>query len=101
MEPVITPQLIASTGIVLSEDQSEAFLKYMNALLEEKVGQAIVENLSDDELEELADLQESGKDDEVQTWLETNVPDLDEIAKDEIDILLGEATKHLADFSVQ
>ncbi|CAN5401032.1 hypothetical protein BH10PAT4_BH10PAT4_4240 [soil metagenome] len=99
MEPVITPQLIAATGVTISEDQSQAFLEYINAVLEERIGQAIVENLNDNELEELADLQEARKDEQVQVWLETNVPDLDEIVNDEIDIILGEAAQHHTDFS--
>lgn len=99
MEPIITPLLLASTGIDIPDEQVEPLLDYMNDILEERVGEAIVESLDDAQLEQLAELQETATDEEVQNWINTNVAELSEIIKDEIDIMLGEAAEHHADFS--
>jgi hypothetical protein len=46
--------------------------------------------LDDDRLQELLDLQETADDAAVGDWLAKNVPELPQIAQDEINILLGE-----------
>jgi predicted house-cleaning noncanonical NTP pyrophosphatase (MazG superfamily) len=99
IEHLITAELLTSTGIIVPTEQLSPLLDYMNSVLEDRVGEEIVESLNDDQLEELVKLQEGSSDEEVQTWLETNVFDLTEIIKDEIDIILGEAAEHHADFS--
>lgn len=99
IEPLITPALLASTGIQIPDDQVAPLLEYMNDILEERIGEEIVETLDDDELEELAVLQENGNEEELHTWLKENVLELEEIVEEETTILLGEATKHHKAFS--
>lgn len=101
MENIITLELLKSTGITVPEEQLSPLLDYMNGVLEDRIGEAVVENLNDDELEELVALQESGDDEQVQIWLDANIPDLAEIIEDEVTILLGEAAQHHTDFSAQ
>lgn len=90
MQPFITKKLLLSVGINLDANEEEKLLVHLNETLEERVGIEITDSLDDNQLEELAKLQESGDDEATQAWMTTNVPDLHEIIKDEIDILLGE-----------
>ena len=101
METLITPLLLASTGINIPDEQVEPLLDYMNDILEERIGESVVNSLSDDKLEQLAELQGTGSDEEVQAWINQNVQDLPAIIQDEIDILLGEAAERHAEFSAQ
>lgn len=97
----ITPELLASTGIQVPDDQIDDLLDYMNDVLEERVGEAVVELLDDDELEELVVLQENGSDANIHAWIQTHITDLDQVIQDEIDILLGESSEHQEAFSVR
>lgn len=99
MEPAITPLLLASTGVDVPDDQVEALLDYMNEILEERIGEAVVETLDDAQLSELAKLHETGSDQDIQTWMNDNVKDLVDIIQDETDILLGETAEHRDAFS--
>ncbi len=96
---IITPELLASTGIQVPDDQIDSLLDYMNDVLEERVGEGVVELLDDEELEELVLLQENGSDADIHAWIQTHITDLDEVIQDEIDILLGEAAEHQEAFS--
>lgn len=101
MEPVITPTLLASTGIDIPDNQVVPLLDYLNEILEERVGEAIVDVLDIEQLEELAKLQETASDQQVHDWIDAHVDDLDKIIQDEVAIVLGEASEHRADFSKQ
>lgn len=94
MEPIITPELLATTGIAIPEEQVSPLLDHLNELLDERVGTAIVESLSDEQIDELASLQETASEDDIQTWMESHVQDMPAIVQDEIDILLGETAEH-------
>jgi len=99
MEPVITPTLLASTGIDIPDEQVASLLTYMNEILENRVGEAIVDALDVTDLKELSKLHETASDEIVHAWIKTHVNNLNEIIENEVFILLGEATEHRADFS--
>ncbi|MDB5162253.1 MAG: hypothetical protein JWM52_761 [Candidatus Saccharibacteria bacterium] len=94
MEPIITAEMLASTGIIIKEDELVSYLDHINEQLNDRVGQAIAENLSDEEIDILADLEEKASEEELGQWIAKHIPDLDDIIEDEIDILLGEATEN-------
>lgn len=96
---IITADHLASTGIEVPPEQLQPLLDYMNSVLEERVGEAVVELLDDDELEELVTVQESASDADIHAWIEAHVSDLEAVIKDEMDILLGEASEHQDAFS--
>lgn len=99
MEPIITPLLLASTGIDVPDSQVTPLLDYMNEVLEERIGEAVVDSLDDTQLEHLANLQETATDEEVQSWINDTVPNLTDMIQEEVDIILGEAAMHQAEFS--
>ncbi len=71
----------------------------MNEVLEERIGEAVVDSLDDTQLEHLANLQETATDEEVQSWINDTVPNLTDMIQEEVDIILGEAAMHQAEFS--
>jgi hypothetical protein len=73
---------------------ARTLLAHLNEQLEERVGAEITEALSDEKLAEFVEVQESDDDEKVGAWLQANVPELQEIVQDEIDILLGELAEN-------
>lgn len=99
MEPVITPLLLASTGVDIPDDQITPLLDYMNDVLEQRIGQTVVDLLDDEQLQQLAELEETGPEEATQDWLASHIPDLADIIENEVEILLGETAQHQAEFS--
>ena len=99
MQPFITKELLDAAGVKVSAEDEQALLDHLNETLEERVGAEVVESLDDNQLEELADLQEADDQTAVQDWIAKNVLEINEIVKDEIDILLGEIAKDADNFA--
>jgi hypothetical protein len=91
--PLLTPTLLENLGINLSEEHYQALAEHFETTLNERVINEIVLELSPEQAEQLATLQQAG-DEEVLAWLKTNVPDVAEIVTDEVDILLGEIAEN-------
>lgn len=94
MDQFITKELLASVGIAVKPEEEATLLEHLNETLQERVGLEITDSLDDDQLETLVSLQEKDDPVAVQQWLTDNVPELQEIVKDEIDILLGELAEN-------
>lgn len=94
MEAIITKELLASVGITIPAQQEQTFIEHLNRTLQERIGTEITDSLEDAQLEELVELQQSNDEVAVQAWLKTNVPELEDIIKDERDILLGEIAEN-------
>lgn len=94
MTPFITKALLDSAGISVKPEDEATLLDHLNTTLQERVGLEITDSLDDEQLEALATLQENGGAEAVQQWLTDNVPELGDIVKDEIDILLGEIAEN-------
>lgn len=98
-QPLITRELLDEFGISLDGQDEASFLQHLNNTLEERVGAEITESLDDNQLTALLDLQENGTDEQLGDWLQQNVPDLQQITQDEIDILLGEVAENSDDIN--
>ena len=86
----ITQSTLEALGFDLSGEDVEALLDHLNETLQERVGVEIAESLNEKQLAILVDLQEKASETDLGAWLEENVPDLDQIVQNEIDILIGE-----------
>ncbi|HRC27856.1 MAG TPA: DUF5663 domain-containing protein [Candidatus Saccharimonas sp.] len=84
---------LTDLGIALSDEDYQALSAHFETTLHERVIDEIVDELTPEQAEELAHLQQSD-DATLQQWLTTNVSDLDEIVSDEVDILLGEIAEN-------
>ena len=89
-QPLITEDVLTAAGVNLEGKDLETFLTHLNDTLEERIGTEITNVLSDNKLKELIALQDQGDDETTGEWISENVPDLQQIAEDERDILLGE-----------
>jgi hypothetical protein len=96
-QQIITKQVLDEFGIDLADQDVTALLAHLNASLEERVGTEITESLSDGQLEQLLDVQEKGDDKEVAAWIQKNVPEVQQITQDHIDVLLGELAESADD----
>ena len=86
----ITREDLTTLGIELPEEQVAEFLQHANDTLAERVGAEITESLTDEEIEQMIEVQESGDDKALQAWLIEHVPELKEIVQDEVDIFVAE-----------
>ncbi|USN96567.1 MAG: hypothetical protein H6797_05925 [Candidatus Nomurabacteria bacterium] len=88
---LLNKQFLQSLGIELDDQTFEAFDEHFEATLQERVVDAIVDGLDEQQLEQLSAVREQGGDAvAMQTWLQANVPDLSQIVQSEVDILLGD-----------
>jgi hypothetical protein len=94
MNPIITRDLLEQAGVDLTNKDVDALLDHLNQELEERVGSEITASLSDEQLKEMLDIQEHATEDQLVEWMTTNVPELDQITQDEIDIILGELAEN-------
>lgn len=90
--PVLTKQFLQSLDIELDDQTFEAFDEHFEATLQQRVIDAIIDTLDEQQLEQLAALRDQDES-AMQAWLQANVPDLSYIVQDEIDILLGDVAE--------
>src|SRR3989338_307585 len=90
MDTYITKDALLALGINLGDQDIDSLLAHLNDTVEERIGAEINESLSDEQLQELIDLQDNATDEEVGDWIAKHVPDYKEIVQDNIDIVIGE-----------
>lgn len=91
MQPqYITQSTLETLGIDLTGEDVDALLEDLNETLQERVGTEITQSLTEEQLKELVDMQETASEEEMGIWLEKNIPDMKQIVQNEIDILIGE-----------
>ena len=93
-QPLITESTLTELGIKIDGQEITTLLVHLNETLEERVGIAITDELDEDQLKTLLSLKETASEDEVGAWLNQNIPELQQITQDEIDILLGELSEN-------
>jgi hypothetical protein len=90
---LLTRDFLTDLGIQLDDANYQALSEHFETTLHERVIAEIVEELTPEQAEELANLQQ-GDEATVQQWLTENVQDLADIVADEVDILLGEIAEN-------
>ena len=86
----ITLEDLQSIGINPQTEQVETTLSDLNNTLNERIGVEITEALTDEQLDEMMTVKQSGDKDALASWMSANIPELEDIVSDERDILLGE-----------
>lgn len=86
---ILTQTFLRSLNINLDDQTFHAFDEHFETTLENRVIESILDELNEQQLEELSKLREQA-DEQLQTWLQSNIPNLSEIIQDEVDILLGD-----------
>lgn len=82
-------EILDDLGIRLSDEDYQSLSEHFDTTLRARVIDEIVEELTPEQAEQLAQLQ-GASDDQLLEWLRANVPAFGEIVSDEVDILLGE-----------
>lgn len=90
----ITPEILHQLGIHKSEAEEKALIEHFEQTLNERVGATITDLLDDEQVEQLMDLTDKGDAEATTMWLQKNVPEYDELVKDEYDILMGELAEN-------
>lgn len=90
---LIDKQLLHDLGIELSDHDSALLAEHFDSTLRERVIAEIVQVLSPEQAQQLADMQ-NPSDDQLLQWLQANVLDFSDIVSDEVDILLGELAEN-------
>lgn len=91
--PFLTREFLAELDIKLDDASYEALADHFESTLHERVINEIIEELTPEQAEQLAQMQQSD-DESLQAWLKQTVPDLSDIVSDEVDILLGEIAEN-------
>ena len=86
----ITLEDLQSIGINPQTEQVETTLSDLNNTLNERIGVEITEALTDEQLDEMMTVKQSGDNGALASWMSVNIPELEDIVSDERDILLGE-----------
>lgn len=84
---------LASYGITVSDEDKPEFFKQLSENLEELVGYAIMEKLNDEDAQELMNLTKAGDQQAVAAWLQTHLPEYQQITEAELDRLLKEVAE--------
>ncbi len=90
----VTKDMLQTFGITADDAKIASLLEHINATVEEQIGAEITESLSDEQLKQLLELQETKTDDEVGEWIASQVPNFAEIVDDNIAIVIGEVVKN-------
>lgn len=86
---LLNRQFLQDIGIHLDNATYDSLAAHFEETLYQRVIEEVVVEMTPEKAEELTALKDSDES-AVQQWLVANVPDLEEIVSDEIDILLGE-----------
>lgn len=88
---LITAQDLIDLGI--PEEEHEALLAKLNAQLDEQIGVAMTDLLDDQQVATLLDLQETGTDEQLDTWLQKHIPNMEALVEQQVTIVLEELAK--------
>ena len=91
--PLLSREFLEQLGIQLDDQNYAALSDHFETTLYERVVAEIGEELTPEQAAELASLQ-SADDATIQQWLTANVPEVQDIVADEIDILLGDIAEN-------
>lgn len=92
---IVTKAQLNSIGIDLPDDQMQALIQHVEETINERIGEEIVESLSDDQLKELVALQDSDAPaEEIDAWIREHISEYDEIIEDNVAIVLGELVEN-------
>ena len=90
--PLLTKQFLEDLGINLTDEDYVSLAHSYEEVLYARIVNEVVQELSDDQLEQMQSLQTEG--DKILPWLKENVPQLKDIIEDEVAILLAEIAEN-------
>lgn len=95
----ITQANLDEMGIKLADDKMASLLEHLNEELNERVGTALLSELSTEQIDEYNEFSKTANDDQIGEWLSSKIPEFKQIIQDEIDIILGDIAEKADDLS--
>lgn len=93
MDGLLNKQFLSDIGVILDEQTYKALSEHYEETLNNRIIEAITEELDEHQLEELSSLKNADEQ-SLQEWLATNVPRLDEIVEGEVAVLMGDIAEN-------
>lgn len=93
MKPQIDKAFLQSIGVNVDDETYDQLIIHFGETLEARIVDEVVGSLSDEQVNDFAELSKNPGAD-LNEWVHANVPDLQHIAQDEVDILLGELAEN-------
>lgn len=90
MNDYITKANLIDLGVELDDESLQKLVDELNAKVDELVGNEIIASLTSEDVDKLADMQDTASEDEIAEWVIDHVPDYEEIMEDNKDIVLGD-----------
>lgn len=90
MDNSITPEELRGLNPDMSDEARQNLADELNEKIDELVGEEVVSSLTPDDVEILAELQDTASEQELADWVATHVPDYPEIMQNNKDIVLGD-----------
>lgn len=87
-------ELLESIGVNLDDANRQNLGQQIQQTLSQRVGTEITQFLEEDQKQQFNQIVESDNQDDLENWLNKNVPDYQAVVADEIDILLGELAEN-------
>jgi hypothetical protein len=87
---IIPKQTVKDLGIAATEAEVDSLVVTLNEELNQRIGVEIANQLDDAQLKQMVTLSEAEDKIPLQSFLESNVEDLEQIVKDQVDSMLGE-----------
>lgn len=97
---IITKEQLNSIGINLPDEEMHALIEHAEDTINERISEEIIDSLDDEQLEQLASMQEGDTPaEQIEEWVMARVPDYQEIVEDNTAIVLGELAESVEEIS--
>jgi len=93
MDNTITENDLHKLGIDLIGNELTSLLDHLNEELNDRVGESILRELSDDQIDEYNEIMKTDDDNIIGGWILKQIPDFQQIVQDEINVVLGEVAE--------
>lgn len=90
MKDHITADELIELGVSLEGKEMTKLVDELNEKVNSMIGHEIITSLTPEDVDTLADMQDSSSDEEIAQWISEHVPDFEEIIEDNRNIVLGD-----------
>lgn len=93
---IVSQQQLKSLGIELPDDQLQALLRHVNERISTLISEEIVDSLDGQQIEQFVAMQQNNASpQEMEQWLQQQVPEYSQIIEDNVAIVLGEVVEDI------
>lgn len=97
-EYTITENDLKEIGVSLTGAELTSLLEHLNDELSGRVSEAILRELSDEQIDQYNEISKTADEDVIEKWMSEQIPDFEQIVQDEIDTVLSEIADKVDEF---